>query len=206
MSSISFGQTKNKATIILDKVAKEYKSYKGVAIDFSLKMDNAQSDVHETSKGKAWAKNKMYKINLMGVETYFDGTTKWSYMKDAEEVNVTSPDPNDKNSFNPTQLFTEYQNGYRVEYKKEMFENNRALQFIDLLPIQEKVKTSEFNRIKLKIDKDKNQIYQIIRYGKDGNDYTITINKLEKNNSLQDSMFKYDKTKYPDVEIIDLRD
>ncbi len=206
ISSISFSQSKNKGTVILDKVAKEYKTYKGAVIDFTLKMDNAQGDVHETSKGKAWAKGNMYKVNLMGVETYFDGTTKWSYMKDEEEVNVTTPDPNDKNSFNPTQLFTEYQNGYRVEYKKEMFENNRALQYVDLLPVQEKVKSSEFNRIKVKIDKDKNQIYQIIRYGKDGNDYTITINKLEKNNSLQDSMFKYDKTKNPDVEIIDLRD
>ncbi len=204
ISSVTFSQTDAKA--ILDKVAKEYQSYKAVSIDFVLIMENAQEDIKESSKGKAWAKGKMYKVNLMGVETYYDGTNKWSYMVDAEEVNLTSPDPSDKNAFNPSQLFTEYQNGYKLKFVEEVFQNNRALQVIDLLPAQDKVKSSEFNRIKVKIDKDKNQIYQIVRYGKDGNDYTITLSKITKQSTLPDTMFKYDKTKHPDVELIDLRD
>lgn len=204
ISSMSFSQSDAKA--ILDKVAKQYQSYKAVSIDFVLMMENAQEDIKESSKGKAWAKGKMYKVNLMGVETYYDGSIKWSYMVDAEEVNITSPDPNDKNAFTPSQLFTEYQNGYKLKFVEEVFQNNRALQIIDLLPAQDKVKSSEFNRIKVKIDKDKNQIYQIIRYGKDGNDYTITLSKITKESALSDTMFKYDKAKHPDVEVIDLRD
>jgi outer membrane lipoprotein-sorting protein len=75
-----------------------------------------------------------------------------------------------------------------------------------VLASSDEVKSSEFNRIKVKIDKDKKQIYQIIRYGKDGNDYTITLSKITKESTLADAMFKYDKTKHPDVELIDLRD
>jgi len=172
ISSVTFSQTDAKAKAILDKVAKEYQSYKAVSIDFVLIMENAQEDIKESSKGKAWAKGKMYKVNLMGVETYYDGTNKWSYMVDAEEVNLTSPDPSDKNAFNPSQLFTEYQNGYKLKFVEEVFKN----------------------------------IYQIVRYGKDGNDYTITLSKITKQSTLPDTMFKYDKTKHPDVELIDLRD
>lgn len=203
-STLSFSQSDEKATSILKNVAKQYKSYKGVSIQFTFTMENAQEDIKESSKGKAWVKDKSYKVILMGVETYFNGTTKWSYMEDAEEVNITTPDPSDKNSFDPSKLFTEYEEGYKVRYIKEVFQNNKALHEIDLLPID--VKGSEFNRIKIMVDKDKNQIYQIIRYGKDGNDYTITLTNITKENSLSDALFKFDASKYPDVEVIDLRD
>jgi len=203
-STLSFSQSDEKATTILKKVAKQYKTYKGVSIQFSLTMENAQEDIKESSKGKAWVKGNNYKVNLMGVETFFDGTTKWSYIKDAEEVNITTPDPDDKNTFNPSKLFTEYEEGYKVRYIKEVFQNNRALHQIDLFPIN--VKGSEFNRIRIFVDKDKNQIYKIIRFGKDGNDYTITLSSIKKETALPDSLFKFEASKYPDVEVIDLRD
>ena len=203
-STASFSQKDQKAVDILKKVANKYKSYKGAAIQFSLKMDNAQEDIHETSKGQAWVKGNKYKVDLMGVETYFDGTTKWSYMKDADEVNITTPDPKDKNTFDPSKLFTEYEEGYKVRYIREVFQHNRALHQIDLFPLD--IKGSEFNRIRIFVDKDKNQIYQIIRFGKDGNDYTITLSSIKKDATLTDAVFKYDASKHPDVELIDLRD
>lgn len=206
MSTISFGQDDAKAKSILESMSKKYQSYKGVSIEFNLTMENAQEDIKETSSGKAWVKGKMYKINIMGVETYFNGTTMWSYMKDAEEVNISTPDPKDENVLDPSKIFSSYSEGYRIRFIEDVFQNNRALQVIDLLPLPEKVKSTEFNRIRIKIDKDKNQIYQIIRYGRDGNDYTITLTKLTAENALSDSIFEFDKAKHAGVEIIDLRD
>ncbi len=200
----SFAQSDAKATSILKKVAQKYKTYKSVSIQFVLTMENAQEDIKESSKGQAWVKDKQYKVNLMGVETYYNGTTKWSYMKEAEEVNITTPDPKDKNTFDPSKLFTEYESGYKVKYINEVFQNTRALQVIDLLPID--VKGSEFNRIKIKVDKDKQQIYQIIRYGKDGNDYTITLSSIKKTNPIANTFFVFNTKKHTDVEIVDLRD
>ncbi|MBN2668239.1 MAG: outer membrane lipoprotein carrier protein LolA [Bacteroidales bacterium] len=204
ISSLTYSQDDTKAKSILDAMAKKFQAYKGMVIEFSLTMENAQEEIKETAKGKAWVSGKQYKIDLMGVETYFDGTTQWSYMKDAEEVNVTTPDPKDNNSFDPSKLFSTYTEGYKIRYIQEVFENTRALHIIDLLPID--VKGSEFNRIRIKVDKDKNIIYQMIRFGKDGNDYTITITKITEDSSLVPAMFKYDPKQHPGVEIIDLRD
>jgi outer membrane lipoprotein-sorting protein len=203
-STVSIAQTDAKAITILDNMAYKYKAYKGVDIAFSLTMENAQEDIKETSKGNARVKGNKYKINIMGVETYYDGTNMWSYMVDAEEVNLTTPDPEDESTFDPSKLFTTYQDGYKIKYVREVFQHNRALHIIDLFP--KDVKGSEFSRIKLKVDKDKNTIYQMIRYGKDGNDYTITLSKISENKTLTDAMFKFNKAKHPDVEIIDLRD
>ncbi len=187
----------------LDKMSKKFQAYKGAFVEFTLTMENAQEKIKETSKGKAWTKGKAYKIELMGAETFFDGVTQWTYMKDAGECNISTPDLNNENTFNPSKLFTSYTTGYKIRYIKDVFENNRALQIIDLFPID--VKKSEFNRIRLKLDKDKNTIYQIIRYGKDGNDYTITVVSLKEETALADVLFKFDKAKYPNVELIDLR-
>jgi len=206
ISGVTFSQNDVKGKAILNKVAKKYKSYPAVSIDFVFTMENAQEDIKESSKGQAWMKGNSYKVILMGAETYFDGKTLWSYMPDAEEVNISTPDPTDKNTFNPSKLFVDYEEGYRIKFINEVFENNRALQIIDLLPLRDKVKSSEFNRIKIKVDKDKNQIYQVVRYGKDGNDYIITLTKLKVEKALNESVFKYNKVEHPDVEIIDLRD
>ena len=206
IAGFSFSQDNSKAKEILKKVANKYKTYPAVYIDFVFTMDNAQEDISESSKGQAWMKSEKYKVILMGVETFYNGKLLWSYMPDAEEVNISAPEPGAKNVFNPSSLFTSYEEGYKIRYINEVFEHNRALHIIDLLPKTEDVKSSDFNRIKLKIDKDKMQIYQIVRYGKDGNDYTITLSKLTVEKDLSESMFIYDKSKHPDVEIIDLRD
>jgi len=193
-----------KAKNILDKVAEINKAYKTQVIDFTFTLDNAQEDVKETSKGKAWVKGNKYKVDLMGVETYYNGKTMWSFLKEDEEVNVSTPDVNNKNTFNPSKLFTMYQTGYKIKFIHEMFQYNRALNIIDLYPI--KVKESEFTRIRIKVDKDKNQIYQIVRFGRDGNIYTISLTKIIPNTSISDSFFVFDKSKYPNVELIDLRE
>ena len=206
IGTLSFAQDNIKAKEILKNVADKYKTYPAISVDFVFTMDNAQEDISESSKGQAWMKGEKYKVILMGVETYFNGELLWSYMPDAEEVNLSSPEPGDKNTFDPSSLFTSYEEGYKIRYINEMFEHNRALHIIDLLPKTEDVKTSDFSRIKLKIDKDKNQIYQIIRYGKDGSDYTLTLSQLTVKKNLNDSMFIYDNTKHPEVELIDLRD
>ena len=162
-----------KAKKILDEVAALNKKQKTQEITFTFSLDNAQEDIKETSKGKAWVKGNKYKVDLMGVETYYDGKTMWSFLKEDKEVNISTPDMEDKNSFNPTKIFTMYQTGYKIKFIREMFQYTRALYIIDLYPI--KVKESEITRVRIKIDKDKKQIYQIVRFGRDGNIYTISL-------------------------------
>jgi outer membrane lipoprotein-sorting protein len=41
--------------------------------------------------------------------------------------------------------------------------------------------------------------------GTDGNIYTITVDKFEPDNEIQDAEFVFDTKKYPGVEVIDLR-
>lgn len=192
-----------KAKNILDKVSTKTKTFTTIKAVFSFEMNNQQENINEKSVGTIWIKGEKYKLSLMGLENYCDGKTIWSFIKDEEEVNISEVDNTSDNSMNPAKIFTMYDKGFKYKYIKEVFEDTRALYVIDLIPTDY---DGDFSRIRLHIDKSKNTVYSMKRFGNDGNTYTVKIKNMETNKPYNDSMFKFDKSKYPDVEIIDTRE
>ncbi len=192
-----------KAKAILDKVSAKNKSYKTLQSEFAIILENKQENIKDSKKGKIWIKGNKYKIDLAASTLFYDGQTLWTYMKESNEVNITTPDPNDDNTLNPAKIFTIYETGYKIRFIRERFEKNRALYEIELYPKDLK---KDFTKITLKIDKDKNQIFSMKRYGKDGTDFYIEILSIKPNEELADAMFTFDKSKYPKVEINDMRE
>ncbi|GAF05052.1 LolA family protein [Saccharicrinis fermentans] len=138
----------------------------------------------------------------MDVDTYFDGKTLWTHMIDAEEVNIDEPDPDDEETLNPASIFTIYQTGFKYAYLGEKEINGTAIYSIDLYPLN---RDKPYSRIRLDIKKEALQINKIQQIGKDGNNYTISIDQLESNTPMDDSMFVYDENANPNVDIIDMR-
>ena len=103
--SLAIAQTDAKAKAILDKTVEHIKSYPAVEIVFDLSMINKAEDINETHHGKAYMKDKMYRIDVMDVVNYFDGEVIYTYMPDQEEVNIKNPDENEDEMLNPSILF-----------------------------------------------------------------------------------------------------
>lgn len=192
-----------KAKSILDKVSQKNKSYKTIKSDFAIILENKKDNIKDSKKGVIWIKGNKYKIDLAQSTIFYDGTTMWTYLKESNEVNITSPDPKDDNTLNPAKIFSIYESGYKIRFIRERFEKNRALYEIELYPIDLK---KDYTKINLKIDKDKNQIFSMKRFGKDGTDFYIEILNIKPNEEMADAMFVFDKSKYPKVEINDLRE
>jgi len=203
IANTSFGQSDAKAIEILDKVSAHMKTFKTMYAEFQFILENNQEDITDKRYGKIWIKGNKYKIDMMGTITYFDGKTQWTYLKESNEVNVTNPDEEDDESINPAKIFDIYQKGFKVKFVAQKFEGTRAIYVINLFPTD---KSKPFSRITLKIDKDKKELYVFKRFDKDGNYYTIKIGKITPGKTMPDSMFTFNKAKYPGVEIIDLRD
>ncbi|WP_430935124.1 LolA family protein [Saccharicrinis sp. 156] len=197
-----FAQNAEKAKEILDQVTAKTKTYKTIKASFSFSLENLQEDIQEEYTGTIFIKGDKYKANLMDVDTYFDGKTLWTHMIDAEEVNIDEPDPDDEETLNPASIFTIYQTGFKYAYLGEKDSNGTAVYSIDLYPIN---RDKPYSRIKLEITKDNMQINKIQQISKDGNNYTILINKLESNTPMDDSMFVYNESANPNVDIIDMR-
>ena len=192
-----------KAKTILDQVSAKTKVYKTIEAEFAIIVENKQEKMNDSKKGKIFIKGSKYKIDLAASTIFNDGKTQWTYMKDPNEVNITTPDPNDDNSLNPAKIFSIYEKGYKIRYINEKFEKNRALYEIELYPIDLK---KDFTKITLMVDKQKMQLFSMKRFGKDGTDYYIEVLKMDTDKEMADGMFTFDKTKYPKVEINDMRE
>jgi len=197
-----FAQNPEKAKEILDQVTTKTKTFSTIQADFSFAMENTQEEIKEEYQGKIFIKGDKYKAKLMGVDTYFDGKTLWTHMIDAAEVNIDEPNPDDEETLNPASIFTIYQKGFKYAFLGEKTTNGFTVFAIDLFPIN---RDKPYSRIKLEINKDNLELYRIIQLGKDGNNYTITVNSMKTNSPMTDTMFVFDANANPDVEVIDMR-
>ena len=203
-----YGQYDQVAKDILDRVAEKTKTYTSIKASFKNSLINEVEDFSETFEGIIYLKDKNYKLEFMETETFFNGKTKWVYIKDSEEVNIMNVEEGDGDVENeilndPTKIFTIYQDDFKYMFLEEKKMDEKTVNVVDLIP--ESLEKS-YSRIRLFIDKDKDQLYSIKYFSKDGNNYVFTINDYEINLDLDDDFFIFNESKHPDVEVIDLRE
>ncbi len=204
ISGAVMAQQDAKAKEILDKLSQTTRSYKTIQIDFSFILENKAANVKETNEGWVALKGKSYRLHMpaLGTEIFCDGTTVWSYLTDANEVNVTDNDPSEEGSLNPANIFTIYEKGFKYSFVNEEAVNGKTAQVIDLFPTD---KGKEFNKVRLYVDKAKSQILKAVTFNKDGNTYTLNMKTMKTDQILAEDYFKFNKAKYAGVEINDMR-
>ncbi len=211
--SLSFSQNKNtdaktkthdpKAKEILDKVSVKTKSFKTIKADFVVSREDQKSTKKETQKGSLWIKGNKYKLDIMGTITFSDGKTRWAYIKESKEINITEPDPKNDKLVDPSKIFTIYEKGYKYTYVAEKFEDGLQLHEIDLYPEDLKQKVS---RITLQIEKKDMRIHSVKYIEKEGVFYTVKIAKFAPDTDISDADVTFNKANFPGAEIIDMRD
>ena len=198
-----FAQNDAAATALLDEVSAKTERYSSLKIEFNMFIENLKDGKREQYKGSAAYKSGLYKLDIMGQIVFSDGKTNWTYLKDAEEVNITDNADNQEAMLNPQTLLKDYKSSFKVRYIADKFESNRPLVEIDLIP--KTIENKKYTKITVKIDKTKKQIYSARYVGKDGVSYLIEIYKFVENPSLSDSEIKYSDAQFPDAEVIDMR-
>jgi len=83
-------QTDTKAQKILNDVSAKTKSYNSIRIEFTYKMENTAQKINDSYKGVLISKGNKYKLTVSGQDVISDGKTVWTYLKDANEVQVNS--------------------------------------------------------------------------------------------------------------------
>lgn len=201
--SNTLAQQDPKARKMLDDLAKATKGFTSIKADFSISLENLKDNIKEEFSGSILIKGDKYFLSAMGAETYFDGTTMWTHLKDIGEVYISSPDEDETSILsNPSRLFQIYQEDFKMRYVSDMVVDGKNLAEIDLYPND---LNQQFSRIKLFIHRDKLQIASAMVFGKDGNTYIFDVKSFRTNLPVKDSEFVFDSSANPDVEEIDMR-
>jgi len=191
-----YAQSDKKARTILDELSAKTKTYKTIRIEFTYKMENTAQKINDSYKGVLISKGDKYKLSFSGQEVISDSKTVWTYVKDANEVQINDVNK-DEDSFTPTNLL----NSYNDNYKAKLLSENAKEKVIELLPIQKK----NFNKVKVTIDAGRKIINSLAIYDKNGSIYTYQVNKFETNLPFSDNSFVFNKAEHPGVEVVDMR-
>ena len=182
--SVSLSAQKDKqAREILDKTANALQQAGGIRATFG-----------GTGNGTLLLKGNQFYLNSGGIQSWFDGKTQWSYLESSEEVNVSNPTPEELQTINPYALLSIYKNGYNYKYAGTKSRNGR--QGFEVILTPEKIQdiTSQtYQPLYIKVEQSNKSANEII------------VTSYQTNQPLDNAMFKFDKKKFPNAEVIDLR-
>ena len=200
--AVGLGKSDPEAKKILDNVSTKFKTFKTVSAKFNLKIENATGKVQGSKTGTVSLKGSKYRVSVTGQEIFFDGNTISTYDKANNEVQITQFDPS-ASTITPQKLFTNfYDKDFLYKLNGESRMAGKTLQEIELTPID---KTKPFFKVLVYIDKRSQTITSTKVYEKNGNRYTYSVSSMKTNLPIADDLFVFNASKYPKVEVVDLR-
>lgn len=177
---------------VLDKTAAVVSAKSGIRANFKIKSSNG---VGINAAGTIAVKGKKFHATTPQATIWFDGKTMWTYMKNNEEVSVTSPSASQLAAINPYNFINMYKQGYG--YTMEKVGNNYCV----YLKAKDAKKTIQQMDIMIQ---QKSYIPYSITYRTAKGVTTIDISNFKTLNQ-PDNLFRFNSKDFPKAEVIDLR-
>ena len=182
----TYGQT---AKNVLDKAAASISVKSGVQAKF--KMTGSMG----TTNGTIAIKGNKFHATTPQAIVWFDGKTQWTYMKNNDEVNVTTPTETQLQSINPYNFINLYKKGYNYTLNKSGKDY-----IVHLTAASKDKKIRELFITVNKTSYNPTQV-KLLQNSK----WTIfDISDVKKQN-IPDSEFRFNAKDFPNAEVIDLR-
>ncbi len=195
-------QNDKRAAGILDEMSKKFSSMKSLSASFTYSVEGAQKKITETYKGDVTVKGLKFRLKMAGQEIFANGKEMFTYVKEANEVNVTDFDPNSKTNFDLTKIYTIYKKGYKYVFVEEVKEGSNFYEVVELSPENAK---NDIAKVQIRVDKKDKSVKSWKIWHKNGKKELFKVDKFTPNPLADDSIFTFDKKKYPGVEVVDLR-
>lgn len=195
-------KSSDKAKAILDNASQLFEQSEGVKLSFTVAPDTPSGGMFEPQKGTAYVKGNRFKLDLPYSTTWFDGATQWVLIKDANEVNISNPTPQEIISISPMGLLNMYKTDYLLKEPVKRNYNGKPIIDIELTPTD---KFQEFETLTISLDPVSQRVVMVRFVARDGSKNKLTVSDYNSNYKYRDDMFSFDKKKHPGVEVIDLR-
>ena len=179
-------------TAMLDKCVAAINSHGGVTASYSVTTSQG------TSKGNIAMQGTKFRVISPEAKCWYDGKTQWSWSPVTDEVNITSPTPDDLQLTNPIAAAQHFKANFNMKKAKAKTANTYV---IKLTP----KKKDAIQTLWLYFD-EKTSLLRTARFEmSDKSVYTVKITDY-KHKSLPASTFTFDKSQVPDgTQVVDLR-
>ena len=176
-STTVLAQGDAKAKNVLNKVTANLKALKSLKADFKISIKGNDGRDQGSKSGSVVMKGNKYVVKISGQEIYSDSKTVWTFLKESNEVQLSSID-DDGDAFTPSKLFTNF---YDKEYAYKFITDQSGYTYIGLAPLKKSV---QFDKIVLKISNTTNLVVGGTVYDKNGNVYKYAVYNYQKPKSI----------------------
>ena len=180
----------------LNSVIEKHKSYDDISVVFNCKVVNVEGNFNESTTGYASMKGNSYIMNIDGQEMICNGETLWTHLIDDEEVMIS--DVTEDNDTSPIAIINSFSENVTATFIESNDPN------IKVIEIKENIDAT-FEKVLLSFNNNNLNIRKIHIFISDGNEFIYEITDFKTNQDLPDSMFIFDETQHPNVEVIDMR-
>ncbi|EPR65817.1 LolA family protein [Cyclobacterium qasimii] len=196
-------QSDAKAVKILSKVSENYKNLNGFTGLFEYSYSTEDEGLIQTNTGNVTVKGDKYRLTLNDQEIFNDGKTVWTLIKSSKYKEVTINNvEDDADELTPSNVYNIYKKGYISKLTGSSEINGVAAN--EILLTSEKP-NARFKKIKLYVDKVKNEILAWEIRDDVGGTFKYTFKELNPNVKIVDDYFVFKASENQDVEVIDLR-
>jgi outer membrane lipoprotein-sorting protein len=185
--NVAFAQAQT-AKQVLDKCAATLNTNEGLQADFT--MSSAQ---YSPVSGTISIKGRMFHATTPVAAMWFDGKTQWTYMKNNDEVNISTPNESQLQALNPYNFIYMYKQGYAFSM------STSGNSYVVTL----KGKDKGVSEMVITIHKQ-TYVPTQIRMLQNKQWTTIKVSNF-RTAKLSDSIFRFNPKSYPNAEVIDLR-
>lgn len=192
----SVAQKDKKASEVLDAMSKKYQALNSYKATFSYAGEGGKY------KGDLAVKKNAFRLKLAGQEVFTDGKTMSTYIKETNEVNVQDYDAGSAGEFNPTKIYSIYKQGYSYKYIGEQKQGGQPVEVVELTPEK---KNTQITKVQIAVNKKDKSVKGWKLTDKSGKITSYSIDSFTPNVAIADNYFVFDKSKYPGVEVVDLR-
>lgn len=197
----AFGQDQ-KALQILEKMKSGIQAQKSLEASFSLTLKNPQGKVMEEKKGNFLLQGEKYRVDLGSQLIISDNKTLWVYLKEANEVQVSDVDP-EQRGISPARLFGGFwDKDYEPSYRGSKTIDGKSCELVELHSTSS---SAPFSRVQLTVTKEEHRLVSGQFVDQSGGSFEYRILQYKPNIKTQASQFQFQEKDHPGVEVIDLR-
>lgn len=198
-SILAFAQSDRKAKEVLDKVSKQYKSYKTLEVKYSLiKKTKGEKPKVTRENGQLFIKGDKYMMSTKDNDIYCNGDTIWTHDKVFGECTIENYAPS-KSEITPAKIFTLHEKGFIYILNGEVNINNEKHYRVDMTPTNKK---KPYYKVRLAVNKKNSHVSRMIMMLRSA-DISVAVNNQKENTTIANSKFRFDP-KAKGIPVVDL--
>lgn len=155
------------------------------------------ADGSDSPQGTLTFSGNRFKMETPAITVWFDGKTQWSYLKEQNEVDITTPTTGEIAESNPFELIRGFSSNYRCKLMK-------TTPTADIIELSAKNKDAAVRSVILTVIKADGMPSAMEISFSNGSTSVISIKSVTAV-KVQDGLFTFSKNNHPGAEIVDLR-